>query len=109
MRRPAMREEKAKSLWLRRAVLGELVQDPERVIALACGNVERAKRELPRSGTYLAAWERVLAAGVEDIAEVCTGLDDWSSELRQNSPFAGVLNDEQQMAVLRGFRRWRGR
>lgn len=45
----------------------------------------------------------LLEAPVERILEALTSRSPRSRELRQNTPFAGVLSDEQRQAVLRGF------
>lgn len=102
-------EEKQKSLWLHRAVLGKLVTDPDGVIALARQNLAASRAALPRSGRYFDGWEKVLDGGVEAVSRTLVAEDEWSTELRQNTPFTGVLRDDERQAVLRAFRRSRGR
>ena len=46
----------------------------------------------------------LLDGGVDEIVDVLVGTDERSSELRQNSPFAGVLSDEDRRHVLASFR-----
>lgn len=98
--------EQERSLWLHRAVLGELVIDPLTVLETAQRNVEQFKavhRPDGMSVRYLDQWQHVIAGGVDDVAKVLIGTDEHSSELRQNSPFAGVLSDEKRLQVLRAF------
>lgn len=102
-------EEKLKSLWLHRAVLGKLVADPEAILDRARRNIAASRERLPRAATYFDGWDRVLDAGVEEVARVLVAVDEWSTELRQNTPFTDVLTEDERQAVLRSFRRSRGR
>lgn len=102
-------EEREKSLWLHRAVLGELVQDPEGTIEIARANLASARARHARASAYIDGWEKVLDGGVDEIAKVLVGRDEWSCELRQNTPFAGVLSEQVRQSVLRSFRMSRGR
>ena len=97
-----------KSLWLHQALLVNLLSDPEGVIAKARANIDRWERVHRADGMtagYLEEWRRILRAGVDDIAETATSTAVHACELRQNTPFAGVLSDETRMQVLRSFAR----
>lgn len=101
-----MTREREKSLWLHRAVLGELVRDPERVVEKARDNLERwGHKHAPDGMTavYLCQWSEVLDSGLDQIIETLTSPSETASELRQNTPFAGVLDDETRVRVLRNF------
>lgn len=102
-------EEKLKSLWLHRAVLGKLVADPVAILDKARRNVAASRERLPRSTVYFDGWDRVLDAGVEEVARVLVATDEWSTELRANTPFTDVLTEDERQAVLGSFRRSRGR
>ena len=40
--------------------------------------------------------------------EARTAADNWAVELRQNTPFAGALSEEERLRVLSSFRKsWR--
>lgn len=104
---PPLTREEEKSLWLHRALLGPLMQDPQHVIATARKNIvdwmphQRADSMATR---YLGQWERVIDGGVDSIATVFTGQSEEHRELRQNSPFAGALSDTERRRVLASFR-----
>ncbi|MDN5770584.1 MAG: hypothetical protein L0H24_06790, partial [Microlunatus sp.] len=53
----------------------------------------------------LAPWEKVLQGGVDEIARALVSPDEWSTELRANTPFPGVLSESARQALLRSFRR----
>jgi len=83
------------------------MRDPQGVLRTAQENIVRWKpghRSDGMSVRYLEQWERVIEDGIEAVVEALTGLDEHSSELRQNSPFAGVLPDADRQQILRSFR-----
>lgn len=103
--RPGLRHEQLASLWLHRAVAGRVVQDPPQALALARANLDTLSREHPSAGIWLDAWRRALDAGPEDVLQILTSPADAAVELRQNSPFAGVLDEVERRRVLDAFRR----
>jgi excisionase family DNA binding protein len=105
---PELSREQEKSLWLHRAVLGRLMVEPTDVLDTARQNIHDWKpghRSDGMSAHYLDVWEQIVDAGVDAVVPVLTGEDQASSDLRQNSPFAGVLPDVERRQVLRSFRR----
>jgi excisionase family DNA binding protein len=112
----AMHEQKLtrdqeRSLWLHRAVLAELVENPEDVLARVGGNLRRLRAQHPGRGMtagWLDQWQAVLDAGVDAVADVLTSGGPAALELRQNSPFAGVISEDARSRVLASFaRHWR--
>ncbi|MGW9552071.1 helix-turn-helix domain-containing protein [Citricoccus zhacaiensis] len=108
---PQLTRNQEKSLWLHRAVLGALMMDPVTVLQSAQDNIDRwktAHRPDGKSVQYLNQWSAIIDGGVDQVAAVLTGTDELSCELRQNSPFASILADEQRQQVLRSFQQhWR--
>lgn len=107
MTEPSITREQAQSLWLHRALLGALMADPHGVLQTAQENIFRWKtmhRPDGMSVRYLDQWQRVIDDGIDTVANVLTGLDARSCELRQNSPFAGILPDDERRRVLTSFR-----
>lgn len=100
------RPEQTRSLWLHRAVAGRLARDPERVLRRARRNLDRLERAHPTgmSSRWLARWRRLVDEGPEAVMRVLTAESAEADELRQNSPFAGVLPDGERLAVLRSVR-----
>lgn len=104
---PGLTREQEKSLWLHRAVLGPLMIDPRAVLDMARQNIQAWIPQHRADGMavrYLELWQDVLDGGVDDVVEVLTGTDEVSCELRQNSPFAGVLSGADRRQALRSFR-----
>ena len=107
MMEPSITREQEKSLWLHRALLGALMIDPRGVLQTAQGNIARWRtvhRPDGMSVRYLGQWQQVIDDGVDVVARVIVGMDERSCELRQNSPFAGVLSEAERRQVLRSFR-----
>ena len=104
----ALRREEERSLWLHRALLGPLMRDPDKVLAQARANIIRwrvAHRPDGMTQAWLSEWERLLDAGVDAVAEVLVSRASRAVDLRANSPFAGILDENERLAVLQSFRR----
>src|SRR3970040_574971 len=79
---------------------------PEAAIARACRTLELMASAAGRRSPWLAHWEEVLAAGPERVLRVLTDADSpLAVELRQNSPFAGLLSEAERRLLLEAFRR----
>lgn len=101
--------EKMKSLYLHEAVLDELRKDWDKCSTIAYSNIERWKKVHRPDGMsvrYLDEWLKVLDKGFMAVSRVLLGVDEYSCDLRQNSPFAGVLSNEQRLSVLEEFREY---
>jgi hypothetical protein len=60
------------------------------------------------TAVWLDRWQVVLDGGIEGVIEALTSGEPHAMELRQNSPFAGVLSEDDRRAVLAAFAaRWR--
>ena len=108
--RPQLTRDQHRSLWLHAAVAGRLVRDPDAVLRKATRNLEQLHRVHADGSAvkWLDRWFAVLDSGVEAILDVLTSPDPEAVELRQNSPFAGVLSEAERQTVLRAFAaRWR--
>jgi excisionase family DNA binding protein len=108
--RGGLSRDQERSLWLHRVVAGRLAVDPDGVLARAESNLQRLHHVHPHGMTavWLAEWRKVLDAGVDTVFDVLTSRTPWAAELRQNSPFAGVLDAQEREAALASFRaHWR--
>lgn len=48
-------------------------------------------------------WLQTLDGPMKGVIAVLTSSDQWAVELRQSNPFAGVLPEQQRLAILRQF------
>jgi hypothetical protein len=105
MLHPDLTRDQVKALWLHRAVAGKLVADPDAVLVKAAANLERLRQIHPdgMATVWLDRWAGILHRGAEAVLDILTSRAAEAVELRQNSPFAGVLTDEERRAVLAAF------
>lgn len=95
--------DQARSLWLGCAVAGKLVADPQGVLEKARDNLARLQRSHGQSNPWLAEWRTLLEGPVTDVLDALTSPTPRARELRQNSPFAGVLSEEERQRVLQAL------
>lgn len=103
---PRLNREQLQSLWLHAAVAGHLATDPAGTLKRARANLARLRGVHPTgmSARWLDAWESVLEGGPEAVLQTLTSQAPLAIELRQNSPFAGVISGTERAAVLYEFR-----
>jgi excisionase family DNA binding protein len=103
----APRPEQERSLWLHRAVAGRLARDPERILRRARRNLDRLERAHPTGmgARWLARWRALVEQGPEAVMRALVAESEEADELRQNSPFAGVLSEAERLAILQAHRR----
>ena len=89
-----------RSLALHRAVANKLAAEPLATLAIANANLANAIHRGTTHPTYANAWRVLLAL---PLAELLVKLIDESQEmrdLRQASPFAGVLTPRERWKIL---------
>ena len=98
-----------RSLWLHRAVAGKLALDPSRVLGRARRNLARMRDVHPNGPVHdqFDAWEALLDGALDLLLDVLVSRSPKAIELRQNSPFAGVLTDRERTKALTAFRQTR--
>lgn len=90
-----------RSLWLGFAVAGRIVADPDGVRSLARRNLQMMRGNARGQAlSWLDEWERLLGAPVEELLAALTSRSPHSRDLRQNSPFAGVLSEAEREQTL---------
>lgn len=102
------RREALRSLWLNRAVAGKIARDPEGVLAKARQNLRRFRRIHARGTAlpWLDEWEHILDEGPDAVMRTLVSETPHATDLRQNSPFPGVLSERERRDVLEAFSRY---
>lgn len=96
------------SLALHRRILAKLLVDEATVRAAGRRNIERMRVQGGGSAdAYLGAWSELLRGSVEELVAALTALDQCARDLRQVTPFAGVLAPQERWDVVRADRRRR--
>jgi len=95
------------SLALHAAVAERIRADPS-LIGRAQERVEGWLREGTVARAYAEAWREVLTRPVDEVARLLQDPGQHARQLRQTSPFAGVLDPRTRWAVWRRARRGTG-
>lgn len=98
---PGMSRAQLEALWLHRAVAGRLVRNPRAALAAAAINLRRLRRTHPegRAWEWLDRWDAVLDQGTEAVLEALTSSGAYAVALREASPFAGILPEDERRTV----------
>ncbi len=94
------------SLELGRRTAARLRQQPG-LLQLAHDNLARWSKQNANAPLLLrcyAEWQDILARPLEEICSLLTSNSENARRLRQNSPFAGVLNAREVWEVKQHFR-----
>lgn len=96
-----MTREDARSLALHRVIATRLLADPNAVIAKARQNLRRMRHANSDGSAdrWFDQWERLLAGPISGIVAVLVSHDQEARDLRQVTPFAGVLSDNERRAI----------
>jgi excisionase family DNA binding protein len=105
-RRPLTREQE-QSRWLHAAIASRLVAEPDLVLGRARANLDRfvAVHAGTMAAHWLGLWRNALDAGPDQVLTALVSEAPQAAEMRQNSPFAGILPPDERRAVLESFRR----
>lgn len=106
----SLTRDQQQSLWLHAAIAGHLVAEPELVLARARENLDRFSKV--HAGTmaerWLDRWRSTLGSGLDRVLTLLLSDTPQAAELRQNSPFTGILSEEERIKVLTSFwKYWR--
>jgi excisionase family DNA binding protein len=96
--------EQRQSLWLHTAVAGRVVKDPDGSLKRARANIARMRAAHRGPLPWLDDWERLIRQGPGTVVQTLVADTPEATELRQNSPFAGVLSEVERHKALTSFR-----
>lgn len=98
--------DQARSLWLHRIVAGRLAMDPDDILTTARANIHTLCRADPDSAVQqsLKQWQTLLDGSLTSLLDILTSTSVQAIELRENSPFTGVLSEQERRAALAAFR-----
>ena len=100
----SLTREQRRSLFLHTAVAWELRRRPAEVIGIARENIAKMRSVNPHAWRLLDEWERILDGTTSEIVARMLDPGEHAQDLRQVSPFAGVLTAVQRADVYRRFR-----
>ena len=106
---PPTREDR-RSVAFHRAIAKRLLSNPADVVAKARRNMAKLASVVdvshPCGAQLVSAWRQWLSLPPEELARRMVDADGWlERDMRQSSPFAGVLTEQERYQVLAEFRR----
>jgi transcriptional regulator with XRE-family HTH domain len=102
---PALTYEERRSLAISSAVAAKLLADPQPVLVHAASNLERMRLAASHESDWIETWASLLRLGERYVAMLLTSTDQFCRDLRQSSPFAGVLTVDERAQAVEGLRR----
>ena len=100
----AFTRDQRRSLFLHTAIAKELRRrDLGEVVGLARRNIARMRSANPHAGPLLDEWERILQGTMARIVARMLDPSERGRDLRQVTPFSGVLTAAQRVAVYEAF------
>ena len=99
-----MAREDLRSLAFHRAIADLLRENPELIVKHASKNLGKLASMHPGAGTLFDRWREWLSFPPEILIEKILDPQQGACEMRQVSPFSGLLNAQQRTQVLHGFR-----
>ena len=96
--------DQARSLALHGAIARELREQGSEVIEFARRNISRMRSRNPHAFPLLDEWKRILEGTTDQIVARMLDPGEHGRELRQVTPFAGILSPAKRTAVYRSFR-----
>lgn len=101
IRTQRLTRDQRRSLWLAYATAGRIVESPDHSLTLARRNIEHMRGTTRgQARRWMDEWHRLLGGPIEHLLEVLVSPSPRSRELRQSSPFAGLLSDEERTRIL---------
>ena len=89
---------------MHRKVAELLRQDPQGGVSYALGNLDRWQLQGVECDDF-EIWRNLLLAGPSDrLLEALTSTDEEAVRLRQSSPFAGIVSNDDRQQILSSTR-----
>ena len=100
-----LRREDRRSLWLAYATAGKIVSDPSVTIERARHQIDLMRPTARgQARLWIDDWSQLLDGPIETLLATLTDPSLRGREMRQNSPFAGLLNDDERAAIIAHWR-----
>jgi transcriptional regulator with XRE-family HTH domain len=93
-----------RSLAYHHAIVRALVNNPQPILSRARNQLNRLIEDHPHASSLNSRWQNWLDLPVADLASRMLDVGEEARDMRQVSPFAGVLSASERTEVLRLFR-----
>jgi len=100
---PPMVREERRSLRLHQAIARHLADHPDETLRQARRTLALMRKRHPEAGALLREWKVLLERPVEELIPALTDPSPRGRDLRQVTPFAGVLTAAERAEAYRSF------
>ena len=100
---PPLTREDRRSIWLHRSIARRLEERPRWVLQRARENLKKMRHANPGARQLLDEWGVFLKRSIPELIPLLTDPGPRARELRQVTPFAGVLSAEERARAYRAF------
>jgi len=100
---PLTRED-LRSLAYHRAIIEELKREPAAVLARSRRNLAIMSKKHPDAKKLFDHWKQWLNFPIDDLINYCLDLSLFARDMRQVTPFAGILSARKRLEILKKFR-----
>lgn len=97
------RREDRVALELHKAIAKKLIDDPQRTLATVPANLRRLEKRVQGEAMHLVLqrWEQLTSSQtIGPLIDAMLGDSSFSRTMRQTSPFAGVLTEEERLDAI---------
>lgn len=87
------------------AVIARKIERDPKLLEIARSNIERWSEQRQQDApAWLNEWREILNQPWRNVAALITELSENAARLRQSSPFAGVLTNDERRRIYEAFR-----
>lgn len=100
---PMMTREDLRSLAYHQAIIDKLKKNPKLIVAKARKNLVLMKAKNPSAKKLFRLWDEWLGFSLDSLVSCCLDSSLLSRDMRQVTPFAGVLSAQERLQVIKKF------
>lgn len=86
------------------AVIARKIERDPKLLQVALDNIERWSARRQAAPAWLEEWREILHQPWPSVAAFITELSEDATRLRQSSPFAGILSNQERWRIHEAFR-----
>jgi len=98
-----MTRDQLRSLWLHRVAAARVARSPGKSLAKARRRLRALSEQDPAGKRWLEDWMALLWEGPEEVMREMTSTAPHARELRQNSPWLGLLTQTERESTIKAF------
>jgi transcriptional regulator with XRE-family HTH domain len=102
---PPLTREDRRSLAYHREIVKKLKSNPDKIISKAHKNLKTIEKHQPHAKHLINSWRQWLDYPVQDLTSACLDPSLFARDMRQVTPFAGILSASERTQIIKKFRK----